>query len=138
MQILRDHRAVQAAIASWPDAGMGQLLTERLALSKEYDVDLSELLMVIRIEPGDTVEALDREFDGGFLINHASGTRFGEPSFKPCFELLEEHSTFYDMVFCQGDAGFGVEVIVPKSDGIDPRLLTLCAQFAIEAPPFSS
>jgi|LakMenEpi03Aug12_release.lakeMendotaPanAssembly.Ray.scaffolds.fasta_scaffold651382_1 hypothetical protein len=138
MQILRDQAAVLSAIESWSDIAMCQLLTERLAFYAEYeDLKLSELFKLIFIEPGDTLEELDAEFNGAFLINHYSGRRLGDDGFRPCFETLEEHPTFYDMVFCEGDAGFCVEVIVPKTDGIDGRLLNLCAQFATEAPGIS-
>jgi hypothetical protein len=138
MQILRDEVAVHAAIDNWPDQAMCQLLTERLAFYSEYeDLELSDLFKLILIEPGDTLTDLDAMFNGGLLINHFSGRRFGDGGFRPCFETLEEHPTFYVMVFCEGDAGFGVEVIVPKTEGIDPRLLNLCAQFATEAPGVS-
>jgi hypothetical protein len=139
MQILRDQVAVLSAIDSWPDQALCQLLTERLTFYADYDdLDLSELFKLIFIEPGDTLADLDGEFNGAFLINHFSGCRLGDEGFRPCFETLEEHTTFYDMVFCEGDAGFCVEVIVPKTVGIDARLLSLCAQFATEAPGIST
>jgi hypothetical protein len=139
MRILRDEMAVHAAIETWPDPAMRQLLAERLSFYAQYDdLELGELFKLILIEPGDTLEELDAEFNGGLLTNHYLGRRIGDEGFRPCFETLEEHPTFFDMVFCEGDAGFGVEVIVPKVDGIDTRLLNLCAQFATEAPPVSS
>lgn len=139
MQILRDEVAVNAATETWPDPAMRQQLAERLSFYAQYDdLELGRLFNLILIEQGDTLESLDAEFNGGFLINHYSGRRLGDNGFRPCFETLEEHPTFFDMVFCEGDAGFGVEVIVPKADGIDPRLLNLCAQFATEAPSVPS
>jgi hypothetical protein len=137
MQILRDEEDFACALDSWPDQELVQLLRNRLAFYAEYEEPLAGLFKLILIEPGDTLADLDGEFNGGFLINHFSGRRFGDDGFRPCFETLEEHPTFYDMVFCEGDAGFGVEVIVPKTDGIDGRLLNLCAQFATEAPGIS-
>jgi hypothetical protein len=138
MQILRDEVAVNAAIESWPDQAMCQLLTERLAFYAGYeDLELSDLFKLILIEPGDTLADLDIKFNGAFLINHFSGCRLGDEGFRPCFETLEEHTTFYDMVFCEGDAGVCVVVIVPKTDGIDTRLLSLCAQYATLAPPLT-
>ena len=138
MQILRDQVAMQATIQSWPDMAVCQLLTERLAFYAEYEEPLGELFKLILIEPGDTLAGLDGEFNGAFLINHYLGRRLGDDGFCPCFETLEQHPTFYDLVFCEGDAGFCVEVIVPKTDGIDARLLSLCAQFATEAPGIST
>ena len=57
--------------------------------------------------------------------------------FKPAFEVLEEYPGFYAMLFCEGDGGFGIEVIVPKSTDIDARLLGQCAQFVTLAPPLT-
>jgi hypothetical protein len=138
MQILLDEEDFVCALDSWLDQELVQLLRLRLAFYAEYEEPLSGLFKLILIEPGDTLADLDGEFNGAFLINHFSGRRYGDPRFKPAFEVLEEHPTFYDMVFCEGDAGFGVEVIVPKTDGIDARLLSLCAQFATEAPGIST
>jgi hypothetical protein len=138
VQILRDEMAVQAAIEAWPDPAMRQLLAERLSFYAQYDdLELGELFKLILIEPGDTLDDLDREFNGAFLINHYSGRRYGDPGFKPAFEVLEEYPGFYAMLFCESDAGFGIEVIVPKSTDIDPRLLSLCAQHATLAPPLT-
>lgn len=138
MQILRDEVAVHVAIESWRDQALCQLLAKRLAFYAEYeDLELSALFKLILIEPGDTLADLDGEFNGAFLINHFSGRRLGDEGFRPCFETLDEHPTFYGMVFCEGDAGFCVEVIVPKSIDIDTRLLKLCAQFAKVAPPLT-
>jgi hypothetical protein len=83
------------------------------------------------------LKGLDDEFNGAFLINHYSGRRYVDPVFKPAFEVLEEYPGFYAMLFCEGDGGFGIEVIVPKATNIDIHLLSLCAQFATLAPPMT-
>ena len=137
MQILRDEEDFTCALDSWRDQELVQLLQSRLAFYAEYEEPLGELFKLVLVEPGDTLEELNAEFNGGFLSNHFSGRRFGDDGFRPCFETLEEHTTFYDMFFCEGDGGFGVEVIVPKSTDIDARLLGLCAQFATLAPPLT-
>jgi hypothetical protein len=36
--------------------------------------------------------------------------------------------------FIFNDSGFAVEIIVPKKEGIDGRILELCAEFAIPTP----
>ena len=135
MQILRDEEHFACAIASWPDQELVQLLRSRLAFYAKYEEPLADLFKLILVEPGDTLEGLDCEFNGAFLINHYSGRRYGDRAFKPAFEVLEEYQGFYAMLFCEGDGGFGIEVIVPKSTDIDTRLLSLCAQFATLAPP---
>lgn len=137
MQILRDEEDFACAFDPWADQELVQLLQSRLAFYAEYEEPLAELFKLILIQPGDTLESLDGEFNGAFLINHCSGRRYGDPGFKPAFEVLEEYPGFYAMLFCEGDGGFGIEVIVPKSVDIDTRLMSLCAQFATLAPPLT-
>jgi hypothetical protein len=137
MQILRDEEDFACALVSWPDQELVKLLQSRLAFYAEYEEPLADLFKLVLVEPGDTLADLDSEFNGAFLINHYSGRRYGDPSFKPAFEVLEEHAGLYAMLFCEGDGGFGIEVIVPKSTDIDARLLGLCAQFATLAPPLT-
>jgi hypothetical protein len=137
MHILRDEEDFACALDSWPDQELVQLLQSRLAFYADYEEPLADLFKLILVEPGDTLGDLDREFNGTFLINHYSGRRYDDPGFKPAFEVLEEYQGFYAMLFCEGDGGFGVEVIVPKSTDIDARLLGLCAQFATLAPPLT-
>jgi hypothetical protein len=137
MQILRDEEDFACAFDSWADPELVQLLQSRLAFYADYEEPLADLYKLILVEPSDTLAVLDGEFNGAFLINHFSGRRYGDPGFKPTFEVLEEYPGFYAMLFCEGDGGFGVEVIVPKSTDIDTRLLSLCAQFAKVAPPLT-
>jgi hypothetical protein len=137
MQILRDEEDFACALDSWADRELVQLLQSRLAFYADYEEPLADLYKLILVEPGDTLAGIDSEFGGAFLINHYSGRRYGDPVFKPAFEVLEEYQGFYAMLFCEGDGGFGIEVIVPKSSDIDARLLGLCAQFATLAPPLT-
>jgi hypothetical protein len=137
MQILRDEEDFACALGSWADQELVQLLQTRLAFYAGYEEPLCELFKLILMKPGDTLGDLDSEFGGSFLINHYAARRYGDPVFKPAFEVLEEYPGFYAMLFCEGDGGFGVEVIVPKSTNIDTRLLSLCAQFATLAPPLT-
>ncbi len=137
MHVLRDAESIDAEIKSCADPCMRQLIADRAefvrqevdASEGEYD-DIGELISFILVEPGDTLQAIDAEMDGTFLVDHYGGRQFGDPGFVPCFESLEEHATFYDMEFIVGDEGFAVQVLVPKSTGIDPWLLQLCAEHA--------
>lgn len=137
MQILRDEEDFACALDSWADQDLVQLVQNRLAFYAEYEEPSVDLYKLILVESGDTLGDLDAEFNGAFLINYYSGRRYGDPSFKPAFEVLEEYGGFYAMLFCEGDGGFGVEVIVPKATSIDARLLSLCAQFATLASPLT-
>ena len=104
----------------------------------EPDPDFAPDLLVIVVEPGDSVQALEAESGCPILRNLCNDIRFGEPGFTPCFELLEEHAGFYELVYVPGDGDSGINIIIPKSggrdEGIDADLLAMCAEYAVPAP----
>ena len=137
MRVLRDMQSIKAEIDSCPDPHVHDLLVRHVEFVDGYDYDDgTEPLTVILIDPGDTIESLDARLAGQFLTNHYSGTTFGDPGFVPCFETLEEHPTFFEMLFVESDSA--TAVIVPKSEAIDPRLLAICAQHATRPQVASS
>ena len=105
---------------------------EDICDDEDFDPDLHGLFIVV--EPGDSVEALEKESGCPILHNLCNDIRFGEPGFSPCFEVLEEHDTCYEMVFVPGGGDFGVVIFIPKADGIDSDLLAMCAEYAEPAP----
>ena len=48
------------------------------------------------------------------------------------FDVLEEHDACFELVFAEGDAG--TVIFIPKTDGIDPNLITFCRAYAAPAP----
>ena len=134
MRILRDTSAINNEIEENPDQAISRLLTRHLQFGTEYDhEDADELLTVFVIEPGDTPRTIDAAMAGGFLVNHYSGRRFGEDGFAPCFETLEEHPTFFHMLFILSDGDDALVVLIPKASGVDPELLAMCAKHATPA-----
>lgn len=99
---------------------------------EDYDPDLHGLVVVV--EPGDTIEQLERELGCSILQDAWDGTRFGDDRFTPNFELLEEHRGFYELVIVPGDGDFGVVIFIPKQDGINTELLHFCETYATAAP----
>ena len=100
----------------------------------EYGSDAGLATFVV-VEPGDPLGALDARLGFSILSNRFDGTRYGDPGFSPSFELAEEHPGCYELVFVLADAGDGVLVFIPKGDGVDGRLLSLCAEYAAPAQP---
>ena len=96
-----------------------------------YDYDSHGTMIVV--EPGDSVEALERESSCRILRNLFEDTPFGDPDFSPSFEALEEHPHCYEMVYILNDEGFGITFFIPKAAGIDIDLLSLCALYAVPA-----
>lgn len=98
----------------------------------EYDPDIHGYFLVV--EPGDSSQALEAESGCPILRSLVGNARFGDPHFQPCFEYLEEHEDFYELVFVPGGGDFGIVVFIPKQEGVDPDLLAMCAEYAIPAP----
>jgi hypothetical protein len=134
MRILRDIDSINTEIRQNTDRQIANQLTRHVQFDAEYhDPDVGELLTVFLVEPGDTLHTIDDAMDGCFLTNHYSRRQLGDPEFVPCFETLEEHSTFYEVLFIQSDEGHALLILVPKRAGIDPELLSLCAKYATPA-----
>ncbi len=104
----------------------------QLADGDVYDPERHGELFVV--EPGDSAEDVERAVGFPILTNVVDGSRYGEPDFAPCCEVIEEHASAYEMVYAVGD---GFAVLVGKQPGVDPALLALCAEFSVPAahPP---
>lgn len=115
-----------------PDIEVRSLIEQRIVmLSEDEPYDAAVHGYFVMVEVDDRLEVLDAQLGFPILSNRHDGTTFGEPGFTPCHEILEEHSGCFEMVFVLSDDGFGVEVFIPKSEGVDPTLLALCRRYAI-------
>lgn len=99
------------------------------AITDDDDLDPDIHGYALVIEPSDTMESLLADPEGCILRGLTETGPFVMPP-----ESVEEHPDFYDLVFVPGDGDFAVTVVVPREQGIDDRLLTLCAQIATPAP----
>lgn len=118
---------------SAPDLrGIVQQRFEDICAGEEYEDDLHGYMIVV--EPGDSAEELEKETCCPILRNLVGNVRFGDPGFSPCFEVLEEHAGFFELVFVPGNGDFGIDIFIPKIAGIDPELLAMCAEYAVPAP----
>ena len=116
------------------DRDLRQFVEQRfvdMSADDDYDPDLNGYMIVV--EAGDTVPAVETESGCPILHNLCGNARFGDPGFSPCFEVLEEHAGFYEMVFVPGDGDFGIVIFIPKSAGIDADLLAMCAMYCVPA-----
>ena len=86
---------------------------------------------VIIVEAGDGVSDIEEEIGFSILTNLFDDVRYPDTDFVPCFEAMEDHGTFYEILFIFGDGDDGtVEIFIPKV-GVDPLLLAMCSQFAV-------
>lgn len=112
-----------------------QRFTE-ICADEPYDYDRHGYMIVV--EPGDSVELLEKESSCPILHNLFDETHYGNPDFTPSFEALEEHPGCYEMVFILNDEGFGIDIFIPKLEGVDPELLAMCAEYAASASDFDA
>lgn len=130
MILLRD----PADLAKVDASAIGTLLAQRfddISPDEPYEPDVHGFFVLA--EPGDTVATIEAA-SGCAIVRSTDGRRsFGAPDFQPGFEVLEEHASCYEIVFIAGDGDFGVVIIVPKRDGIDPTLLAYCETYATVA-----
>ena len=112
-----------------------ELVQQRINDLGGESFDSNELGYFLVVESSDTLEALSAKLGFDMLRNRFTGIRFNATGFTPSFEFIEEFRACYDMVFVLDDTGIGVEIFVPKEEGIDPDLIAMCRMFAYTAPP---
>ena len=84
----------------------------------------------IIIEAGDSISDIEQEIGFSILTNLFDDVRYPDPDYVPCFEVLEDHGTFYEMLFILSDADDAIEIFIPKH-GVDNELLAMCSQYAV-------
>jgi hypothetical protein len=106
-------------------------LLDRLDLLAEFaDWDLADLAHFHVVGPGDNIEVIEKELGFSPFVNFVDGARFPDPAFTPSWEHLVGRGTWYDFVFALSDSGFGINLLVPNSDDIEPTLISLCRSFS--------
>ena len=58
-------------------------------------------------------------------------TRFGVDLLAKPYEILEEYPDCYDLLYVVSQDGYGVELLVSKTEGIAPDLLSMCQRHAV-------
>ncbi len=128
MLVIRD----LASTSEIADPEICQLVQKRIHDLGDYDLD--ELGYFLVIEAGDTLEAINTQLGFPILCNRSTGIHYGTTGLVPSFEFMEEYASCYDTVFVLSDDGYGIEVFIPKTAGVDLELLAMCARFATPAP----
>lgn len=134
--VLAGHDSADAESLGLTDAAMRRVVAAHLDYVADGDVD--EQLDVVLLEPGDRLTEVDERLRDVLLTNPYSGKRHGDPGFEPMAETLEDHGHFYEITFLHGDGDYCMVVLVPKTAGIDPELLDLCAGHATPAPDLAA
>jgi hypothetical protein len=111
MQIIRSLGDADAV-----DPELRQLISEVFARTDDCPEILGYVLLV---EPGDTIANIDAILRFSILAGR--------------HEFIVEHAGYFELVYVLGQDGSGLVVFVPKTEGPNPELLTMCIEQAI--PP---
>lgn len=131
MRIILD----QAGIDALPDPVLRALIIQRLAereLDEAFDAELHGPFVVM--EPGDTLTSVEAATGIALLRDPVTGVEYGDPTFSPIFEYVSAHAHCYELVLIPGGGDDGVTVFVPRHPAVEPRLLQLCAAYAVPEP----
>ena len=134
MIVVRDHSTIDQI----SNLQIRELVQQRINDLGGEAFDSSELGYFLVVESSDTIEAIQKQVGFNILHNRFTDIRFDATGFTPSFEFIEEFPACYDMVFVLDDTGIGVEIFVPKEEGIDPDLIAMCRMYAYTAPPEDS
>ena len=127
--------AAMAHILSAPlDPDLRAILDGRLALlyPEFSDWDLADLAHFIIVEPGDSIDAIERELAINPLVNIVDNVRYPDPAFEPSFEFCIARKGYFDLTFALCDSGLANCLLVPDRDDIVPTLLEICRLYATD------
>ena len=108
------------------DQNILKLVTLRLA---QLGSTLPTPMLIM--EQGDSLSSIEKEIGFPILTNLLDDITYPDPDYMPSCEALEDHGGCYEMLFIFCDGEEAIEIFIPKS-GIDPELLSMCADFAVK------
>ncbi len=127
MLILRD----PSQLANVINPEIRDLLQQRfreICDPEPYDPEMHGQFFLV--QPGDSAESLAEETGINLFGSLFDEAVFGDPDFTPYFEYLIDNGSSFEAVFILTDSGYASVFIIPKAEGVDRRILELCAEFA--------
>lgn len=128
MQITRDTASIHALIRSTTDTELRALMAAHIERLASYEgIRLEQFIRLIVFEQGDTPADLDAALGFPVMTNRFDGTRFGDPDFQPCWEIIERHKHWFEWLYVLSDDGAGVVVFMPVD--ADNDLITMLTRY---------
>jgi hypothetical protein len=124
MYILRYPDEVLAFVQNYSDPCITALFQQRMTELLDAETGMEELVVFVILESGDGIEQLQRQLDMQVMTDLGG----------PLWEVIEEHTTCYELVFVLSSSGYGALVFVPKAEA-SPDILALCREHAVRSPP---
>ena len=131
MITIYDSADMQRVLSGPIDPDLKAILLGRLELLAEFsDWDLADLANFLVCQPGDSIDAIEKELGISPFVNLVDGIRYPDPAFQPSFEFCIMRTGYFDLTFCLSDAGLANCLLVADRDGVEPTLLELCRLYA--------
>ena len=106
------------------DSNLLNLIT--LRLDQLGDIDSP----IYILETDDSITDIESQLGCPILTNLFNSLTYPDPDFVPSFEVLEDHGAFYEMVFIFSDGDDAILIFIPKTEGMDPQLLSMCSDYS--------
>ena len=106
------------------DTNLLNLIT--LRLDQLGDIDSP----IYILETDDSITDIESILGCRILTNLFDSLTYPDPDFVPSFEVLEDHGDFYEMVFILSDGDDATLIFIPKTEGMDPQLLSMCSDYS--------
>lgn len=128
MLIIDSNAAMAAALDGPLEPELRRLLTIRRDQLDGYDLDLADMARIVVVAAGDSLTDVEAALQLPIATNLVDGSTIGTSNFTPSWEYAERHpSGWTEIVYILSDDGFGLVLMVPDVDGIDPTLSRVCA-----------
>jgi len=114
MRVLRDSRSIRSAGADPGEPALSVLISRLIADLDDEECDLTEMVRLVIVEPGDALETIDAEL--------------GFPLLDRPLDVIETHDGWIELTMVLSDDGSGVVVYVPVRPDVDPELLAHCRE----------
>ncbi|KXU30231.1 hypothetical protein A0J57_21045 [Sphingobium sp. 22B] len=118
---------MKAALLLPLDPALRRLLSDRI--QDAIACGLEGLTYIIVVEPGDGEADFIREGAFSPFWNPLSETRYSDPAHIPPWDWAERLDGWgWEFIRTVGNDGFAFIVLVPDSEGVDPRLRAMCRE----------
>lgn len=120
------------AVSGITEPAIQKLIHQRIAeitQGEPYDADVYGEFVIV--EAGDCITDIE-------AVTCCPLVPAGDADFAPSFEWLVEWPTCYEAVFIFSDDGYGIDLLIPKTGGVDADLLAMCRKYAVSAEPESA
>lgn len=133
MLSLRDAASMERALLLPIDETLRSLLVQRVSHFELHE--LGQAIEFHVVQPGDTLDKIDAGLGFSVLQNLTDGTHFGDPDFTPCWEWMQDHGGWFELVYLFTDDGYGTIVFVQDHPGVEFDVHALCLEHARPGPP---